>query len=79
MVSAAAAAPIAAGGERPAFALDHQHANIVIGLDFGAELLEFLGDRQVDRIEGGGPVERDGGDCTFDPEQGRIAGSGGWI
>jgi hypothetical protein len=62
---------IAAGREGAAFALDHQHPYIVVALDLGAELLELLRDRQIDRVEGRGPVERDGGDRTFDPEQGR--------
>ena len=65
---------IAAGAEGAAFALDHQHPDIVIGLDLGAELLELLRDRQIDRVEGRGPVERDGGDRAFDPEQRRIGG-----
>ena len=60
---------IAAGGEGAAFALDHQHPYRVIGLDLGAELLELLRDRQVDRVEGRGPVQRNGRDRTFDPEQ----------
>ena len=37
---------IAAGAEGAAFALDHQHADIVVGLDLRAELLELLRDRQ---------------------------------
>ncbi len=58
MVSVAGRGPdglqIAAGAERAADAFDHQHANIVIGLDLGAELLQLLRDRQVDGVEGGG-------------------------
>ena len=33
---------IAAGAEGAAFALDHQHPDVVIGLDLGAELFELL-------------------------------------
>ena len=65
---------IAASGKRTAFALDHQHPDRVIALDLGAELLELLRDREVNRVEGRGPVEGDGRDRTFDPEQ---AGSEG--
>ena len=61
---------IAAGREGAAFALDHQHPDIVVALDLGAELLELLRNRQIDRVERRGPVERDGGDRTLDPEQG---------
>ena len=63
---------IAAGAERAAFAFDHQHPDIVRRLDLRAELLELFRDRKIDRVEGGGPVERDGGDRTFDPQQRRI-------
>ena len=37
---------IAAGAEGAAFALDHQHPDVVIGLDLGAELFQLLRDRQ---------------------------------
>ena len=67
---------IAAGGEGAAFALDNKHADVVIALDLRAELLELLRDRQVDRIEGRGPVQGDGGNRTLDPEQGRGVGGG---
>ena len=43
---------IAAGAERAAFALDHQHPDIVGRLDLGAELLQLFGDRKIDRVEG---------------------------
>ena len=71
---------IAAGAEGAAFALDHQHADVVVGLDLGAELLQLFRDREIDRVERGGPVERDGGDRAIDPEQRRIVGLGrhGW-
>jgi hypothetical protein len=68
---------IAAGAERAARSLDHQHANVVVGLDLRAELFQLFGDRKIDRIEGGRPVERDGGDRAFDPKQRRIVGQGG--
>src|SRR6185437_3714224 len=42
-----------------AVALDHQHPDFIRRLDLGAELLQFFGDREVDRIEGRGPVQRD--------------------
>ena len=58
---------ITAGAECPAFAFDHQHPDVVRRLDLGTELLEFFRDRKIDRVERGGPVERDGGDRTFDP------------
>jgi hypothetical protein len=61
---------IAAGREGAAFALDDKHADIVVALDLRAELLELLRDRQIDRIEGRGPVQGDGGNRTLDPEQG---------
>ena len=57
---------ISAGRESAAFALDYQHLDGVIGLDLGAELLQLLRDRKVDRIEGLGPVQRDGGDGAVD-------------
>ena len=65
---------IAAGAERAAFAFDHQHPDIVVRLDLGAELLQLPGDRKVDRIERRRPVERNGGDRALDPEQRRIVG-----
>ena len=65
---------IAAGAERAAFAFDHQHPDVVVGLDLGAELFELFGDRKIDRVEGGRPVERDGGDRAFDRKQRRIVG-----
>ena len=45
---------IAAGAESAAFAFDHQHPDIVRGLDLGAELLELLCDRKIDRVEAAG-------------------------
>ena len=57
---------VAAGAERAAFAFDHQHPDLVGGLDLGAELLQLLRDRKIDRVEGGRPIERDGGDRAFD-------------
>ena len=68
---------VAAGGERAAFALDHEHTDIVRRLDLRAELFELFGDRKVDRVERGRPVEGDGGDRAFDPQQRRIVGKGG--
>jgi hypothetical protein len=67
---------IAAGREGAAFALDDQHADSVVALDLRTELLELLCDRQIDRIEGCGPVQGDGGNRAIDPEQG---GGGGGI
>ena len=67
---------IAAGREGAAFTLDHQHTDIVVALDLRAELLELLRNRQIDGIEGRGPVQGDGGDRTLDPEQGGGVGGG---
>jgi len=53
-----------AGAEGAAFAFDHQHPDFIRRLDLQAELLEFFRDRKIDRVEGSGPVERDGGDRT---------------
>ena len=63
---------IPAGAEGAAFAFDHQHPDFIRRLDLQAELLELFGDRKIDRVEGSGPVERDGGDRTLDPQQRRI-------
>jgi hypothetical protein len=68
---------VAAGAKRAAFAFDHQHPDVVGSLDLGAERLEFLGDRKVDRIERGRAIKRDRGDRTFNPEQCRIVGKRG--
>ena len=68
---------IAAGAEGAAFALDHQHPDIVVGLDLGGELFQLFRDRKIDRVEGRRPVQRDGGDRALDPEQRRIVGKGG--
>jgi hypothetical protein len=68
---------VTAAAERAAFAFDHEHADIVGRLDLRAELFQFFGDRQIDRIEGTGTIERDRGDRAFDPEQRRIVGRGG--
>ena len=65
---------IAAGAERAAFALDHQHPDIVRRLDLRRQLLELFRDRKIDRVERGRAVEGDRGDRTFDPEQRRIVG-----
>src|SRR6185437_7882708 len=67
---------IAARAEGTSFALDHQHPDLVGSLDFGAERLELLRDREIDRVERGGPVQRDGCDRTLDPEQRRVVGRG---
>jgi hypothetical protein len=66
----------AAGAEGAAFALDHEHANGVGGLDSGAKLFEFLGDREVDRIERRGTIEREGRDGPVDAQQRGIVGQG---
>ena len=68
---------IAAGAERAAFALDHKHPDVVGRFDFRGELLELFRDRKIDGVERGRAVERDRGDRTFDPEQGRIVGRRG--
>jgi hypothetical protein len=68
---------IAAGAEGAAFAFDHQHPDLVRRLDLRAELLELFRDRKIDRVEGGGPVEGDGGDRALNPEQCRIVRQGG--
>ena len=68
---------VAAGAEGAAFALDHQHPDLVGGFDRGAELLQLLRDRKVDRVEGGRPIERNRGDRAIDPQQRRIVGEGG--
>ena len=72
MVSAAAAAPmvcrVAAGRERAAFAFDHEHADIVVALHFGGELLQLLRDGEIDGVERAGAIERDGRDRAFDPQ-----------
>ena len=65
---------IAAGAEGAAFAFDHQHADLVIGLDLGGELLQLSRDRKVDRVEGSGAIEGDRGDRAFDAEQRRFVG-----
>ena len=69
---------IAAGAEGAAFALDHQHPDVVIGLDLGAELLELLA-RSTGRSElkAAGRLSVMVRDRAFDPEQRRIVGSGG--
>jgi len=41
------------------------------------KLFELFRDRQVDRVERRGPVERDGGDRAVDPEQRGFVGGGG--
>ena len=68
---------IAAGRECAAFALDDEHADIVVAFDFGGELLQFLRDGEIDGVEGARAVERDGGDRAVDPEQRRIVGQDG--
>ena len=65
---------IAAGAERAAFALDHQHPDIIGRFDLRAELLQLFCDRKIDRVEGARAIEGDGGDRSFDPEQCRIVG-----
>ena len=64
--SAANHREVAAGRKGTAFALDHQHLDGVVGLDLGAELFELLRYGEVHRIEGLGPVQRDGGDRPVD-------------
>ena len=67
---------IAAGREGAAFAFEDHDPDVVGALDVGRELFELLRDRKVDRIERGGPVERDGRDRAVDPQQGGIIGLG---
>src|ERR1700722_6719551 len=45
---------IAAGAERAAFTFDHQHSDVVVRLDLGAQLLQLPGGRKVDRVEAAG-------------------------
>jgi hypothetical protein len=63
---------IAPGAEGAAFALQHQHADAIVGFDLCGELLQLLGDREIDGVEGGRAVEGDGGDRTVDRKQRRI-------
>ncbi len=67
---------IAAGAECAALAFNHEHADVVVGLDLRTELFELLCNRKIDGVEGTGPVERDRGDRAFDPELSRIVGKG---
>jgi hypothetical protein len=65
---------VAAGAEGAAFALDHQHLDVVRPFDIGAELCELFRNRQVDRVERCGAIERDGGDSAVDAKQCGIVG-----
>ena len=67
---------IAAGAERAAFALDHQHLDIIGRLDIGAELFELFGDGKVDGIERCGAVQGESGNRALDFEQRGIVGQG---